>query len=144
MIHDSSLEDAREVSFPPILCDLDFILGKSLEFNMASKFCLLISIPDSHSRRGFWLLASFGKSKFNLSGFLPRFLIQAYVWGAGSLDHLKVTPIARRSFRSSVSSRSIGFHLCFMRFYECDHFKVFFLYGTMVVHILLRNFMLLN
>lgn len=83
MIHDSSLEDAREVSFPPILCDLDFIPDKSLEFNMASKFGLPISIPDSPSRCGFWLLASFGKCKFNLSGFLPRFLIQACVCGGG-------------------------------------------------------------
>ncbi|CAD6209206.1 unnamed protein product [Miscanthus lutarioriparius] len=102
---------------------LNFRPGHGVQKAIFERFGCPVS-PLEFSRTQFFLVASFGRCKFQLSKFSVGLLLQATIGGSASA--FGVFHLAPRVFRFSVSSRSVGFHVSKLISFECAAYKVYF------------------
>ncbi|TVU49835.1 hypothetical protein EJB05_01173, partial [Eragrostis curvula] len=109
---------------PPIPRDLDLQPGLDMQATIWRKLKLSVNHSEGNDLNQFFLLASFGRSKFRLSEENVGFALQSCL--GGNARDFKVKQIGDRVFQFVVSSKAVGFHIYNLKFYHCELFKVFF------------------
>jgi hypothetical protein len=112
MISKDSVQKGLAVSLDSPTCNgicLDFSIGKSFADNCMAKFGLHVVRNKSYSRRGFILVASFGRARFKLDIHTVAIALQACFGGHASLFDVKF--LRDRSFSFCVTSSAIGFEI---------------------------------
>jgi hypothetical protein len=99
-------------------------LDQSHGIQFSSKVRSLFNAPVAGSARGFWLVASFSRSRFRLNEDSVSKILHSTL--GGSPSSFSVLELEDRLFKFAVFDRRVGLHIYAMKFFACDSFKVFF------------------
>lgn len=105
------------------LSGLSFAAGLSIQDLIQRELRLSVSNP-ALGRDSFFLVASFGRCKFQLSIASVRLLLQATIGGIAS--DFRVSQLGDRVFRFVVSAKPVGLFITKLVSYECKLYRVFF------------------
>jgi hypothetical protein len=103
---------------------LDFSDGLRFQDWIFSKFNRPINpIPDKFDRHEFFLVVSFGRCSMRLCPDSVGLLLQSFVGGEAGL--FRVSQLADRVFRFSISCKVVGFAVYHLHSYSCSVFKAY-------------------
>ena len=114
------------VSFGSVFMELpgpSFNVGLKFQERIRKELCLPVSNP-ALGRDSFFLVAAFGRCKFQLSCDSVGVLLQATIGGLAT--DFRVLQLSDRVFRFVVAAKSVGFFITNLLCFECKLFKVFF------------------
>jgi len=100
-----------------------FNVGLKIQERIRKELCLPVSNP-ALGRDSFFLVAAFGRCKFQLSCDSVGVLLQATIGGLAT--DFRVLQLSDRVFRFVVAAKSVGFFITNLLCFECKLFKVFF------------------
>jgi hypothetical protein len=103
-------------------------LDQSHGIQFSSKVRSLFNAPVVSSvadgARGFWLVASFSRSRIRLNEDSVSKILHSTL--GGSPSSFSVLELEDCLFKFAVFDRRVGLHIYAMKFFACDSFKVFF------------------
>lgn len=98
--------------------------GKVVAADILRRFGCPVSVDPSHPSSEFFLVISFGRCKFRLTALSVATILQSVLGGVA--EHFHVLHLHDRVFRFSVCSSAVGFHICKLRSFICNLFKLYF------------------
>jgi hypothetical protein len=103
---------------------LDQSHGIQFSSKVRSLFNASVVSSVADDARGFWLVASFSRSRIRLNEDSVSKILHSTL--GGSPSSFSVLELEDRLFKFAVFDRRVSLHIYAMKFFACDSFKVFF------------------